>query len=345
MPITLSVLIDTYNHEKYIAAAINSVLQQRHLSDVLLDVVVVDDGSTDNTGEIVKSFGGEVRYYRKDNGGQASAFNYGIPLCWGEIICFLDGDDWWHPDKICMVLAAFLNNADLCAVGHSFIEVDEVGGSRFTNGPTAPIYLTFSTPKSVSLFHKYACCLGTSRLAIRHSAALSLLEVPTDLVFEADEYMFTLLPTLGEVVILPDILTYYRIHGANLFQDSRTAFLNHINDARTLKRASVYRCLSRDLPVELRRRGCDSSLIEPLMRPVHVQASRLKLIAHGGTRLENFKSEWRAAELFDRSTAKSRIILGVSLLLTLICSPRLYFRMRDAYANWLRRRAGSGCLN
>jgi glycosyltransferase involved in cell wall biosynthesis len=336
MPITLSVLIDTYNHEKYISSAINSVLRQRHLSDVLLDVVVVDDGSTDNTGAIVKSFGG-IRYYRKDNGGQASAFNYGIPLCHGEMIFFLDGDDWWHPDKISVVLAAFRNNANLCAVGHSFIEVDEVGGGRFTNGPTVSIYLTFSTPNSVSLFHKYACCLGTSRLAIRRSAALSLLEVPTDLVFEADEYMFTLLPTLGEVVILPDILTYYRIHGANLFQDSRIAILNHNNDARTLKRAGVYRCLSRELPVGLKKRGCDSSLIEPLMRPVHVQASRLKLIAHGGTRLENFKSEWRAAELFDRSTAKSRIILGMSLLLTLICSPRLYFRMRDAYANWLRR--------
>jgi glycosyltransferase involved in cell wall biosynthesis len=336
MPITLSVLIDTYNHEKYIAAAINSVLEQRNLRDVLLDIVVVDDGSTDNTGEIVKSFGG-IRYYRKDNGGQASAFNYGIPLCHGEMICFLDGDDWWHPDKISVVLAAFRNNANLCAVGHSFIEVDEVGGNRFTNGPTAPIYLTYSAPNSVFLFHKYACCLGTSRLAIRRSAALSLLEVPTDLVFEADEYMFTLLPTLGEVVILPDILTYYRIHGANLFQDSRKALLQYQSDPRTMKRASVYRCLSKELPVELRKRGCDGSVIEPLMRPVHVQASRLKLISHGGTRLENFKSEWRAAGLFERSTAKSRIVLGMSLLLTLICSPRLYFRMRQEYANWLRR--------
>jgi glycosyltransferase involved in cell wall biosynthesis len=337
MPTTLSVLIDTYNHEKYIAAAINSVLEQRHLSDVLLDIVVLDDGSTDNTGEIVQSFGDKIRYYRKDNGGQASAFNYGIPLCRGEIIFFLDGDDWWHPDKICVVLTAFLNNSNLCAVGHSFVEVDQVGGDRFTNGPTAAIYLTFSSARSVSLFHKYACCLGTSRLAIRRSAAFSLLEVPTDLVFEADEYMFTLLPTLGEVMILPDILTYYRIHGENLFQDSRIAILKYSSNRRTVKRATVYRCLSEKLPGELRKRGCDVSLLELLMRPVHVQAARLKLITEGGTRLENFKSEWRAAELFERSTAKSRIVLGMSLLLTLICSPRLYFRMRAAYANWLRR--------
>src|SRR5262245_53510314 len=104
MSLSVSVLIDTFNHEKYIAAAIRSVLSQGGVDVTALDVIVIDDGSTDRTGEIVQSFGEALRYYRKPNGGQASAFNFGIPLCRADIICFLDGDDWWHPRKLRMVL-------------------------------------------------------------------------------------------------------------------------------------------------------------------------------------------------------------------------------------------------
>src|SRR6478736_5172049 len=106
-PNSVSVLIDTYNHEKYIGTAIRSVLQQEELGDTALEIIVVDDGSTDRSEEVIRSFGKLVRYYYKPNGGQASAFNFGIPLCSGEIICFLDGDDWWHPKKVRTVLEAF----------------------------------------------------------------------------------------------------------------------------------------------------------------------------------------------------------------------------------------------
>src|SRR5437588_228384 len=104
---SVSVLIDTFNHEKYIEAAIGSVLQQENLGKATVEVIVVDDGSTDRTRELVHGFGNRVKYYFKPNGGQASAFNFGIPLCTGEIICFLDGDDWWHQRKVRTVLDAF----------------------------------------------------------------------------------------------------------------------------------------------------------------------------------------------------------------------------------------------
>jgi Glycosyl transferase family 2 len=332
----LSVLIDTYDHEKYIDVAIRSVLAQEGVGSAAIDIVVVDDGSTDRTEEIVRRFGSVVRYYRKANGGQASAFNSGIRLCEGDIICFLDGDDWWHRNKLKVVLNTFLENPAICGIGHGFWEVDEVSGSRIPNGPPGPIAIDFTSHSSISLFHKHGSCLGTSRLAMKRSAALALLDIPEPLVFEADEYMFTLLPTLGEVVILPEVLTYYRIHGANLFQDSRAVYLKYKNDARLLKRAAIYDCLSKQLPVELQRRGCNSSMIDPLLRPVHVQASRLKLMTSGGTPLENFRSEWRAAELLERASASSKIVLWISLALALVCPPRSYFKIRQAYSNLLR---------
>jgi len=338
MPLKLSILIDTYNHEKYIDAAIRSVLAQEGLGQTELDIIVVDDGSTDKTGEIVQSFVDKLRYYRKPNGGQASAFNFGIPLCQGDVICFLDGDDWWYPNKLRAVKEVFERNPAVCAVGHSFREADEVAGDSVIVGPATLINIDFSLPNSIDLFHKFCCCLGTSRLAMRRSAARAVLVIPQELVFEADEYMFTLLPCIGQVIILPDALTYYRIHGANLYQGSRSLAPTHKDNSRLWKRAAIYGCLAKQLPVELAKRGSDLLLINRLLGPVEVQASRLKLMTRGGTPLENFRSERRAAAVDERSDSlNSRIVLWMSLGLAIMLPPKCYFRIREIYSGLLRR--------
>src|SRR6202161_621004 len=100
-----SVLIDTYNHERFIEEAIVSVLEQDFPSSET-EILVVDDGSTDRTPEIVQKFAPRVRLIQKTNGGQASAFNAGIPEARGEIIAFLDGDDWWARNKLTVVMQA-----------------------------------------------------------------------------------------------------------------------------------------------------------------------------------------------------------------------------------------------
>jgi len=99
----VSVLIDTYNHERFIEKAVSSVLEQDFPASAR-EVIVIDDGSTDSTPEIVRKFEPQVRYLRKSNGGQASAFNAGIPECNGEVIAFLDGDDYWMPGKLSRVV-------------------------------------------------------------------------------------------------------------------------------------------------------------------------------------------------------------------------------------------------
>jgi len=90
----ISVLINTHNHEKFIEEAISSVLAQ-DFPFAEREILVVDDGSTDRTPEILRQFEPYVRILRKPNGGQASAFNHAIPQCRGELIFFLDGDDSW----------------------------------------------------------------------------------------------------------------------------------------------------------------------------------------------------------------------------------------------------------
>src|ERR1700745_2899703 len=98
-----TILIDTYNHERFIEEAIVSALEQ-DFPRAETDILVVDDGSTDRTPEIVRKFQPHVRLLQKTNGGQASAFNTGIPEARGEIVAFLDGDDWWVKEKVSTVV-------------------------------------------------------------------------------------------------------------------------------------------------------------------------------------------------------------------------------------------------
>ena len=93
----VSVIIPTYNRNNIISRAIDSVIKQTYDN---IEIIVVDDGSTDNTKQILRQFRGKVKYIYKINGGVSSARNKGIEEAKGELIAFLDSDDYWMPDKI-----------------------------------------------------------------------------------------------------------------------------------------------------------------------------------------------------------------------------------------------------
>jgi len=109
----VSVIIPVFNGEKYLREAIESVLGQTYPS---IEVIVVDDGSTDNSAGIAKSFAPQVRYIYKNNGGVSSALNRGIELSQGSFLAFLDADDLWKEDKLMRQMAVFDNNPDVDSV-------------------------------------------------------------------------------------------------------------------------------------------------------------------------------------------------------------------------------------
>src|ERR1700682_2411995 len=219
MILRVSVLIDTYNHERFIEQAITSVLEQ-DMSMAEVEIIVVDDGSTDRTPEIVRGFEPRVRVLRKLNGGQGSAFNAGIPECRGEIVAFLDGDDWWEKDKLRVVLQEFEANPKIGAVGNGLYEVNAEGQRLFVNTPVRAYRCSFRTAEESLWFWDLMSFLGTSRLAIRKAVLEKILPLPEDLVIEADEYLATLAVAISGAAIIPRPLTNYRYHPGNLFQYS-----------------------------------------------------------------------------------------------------------------------------
>ena len=96
MPSSVSVIIPAYNAADRVARAINRALAQ---TLPVLEIIVVDDGSADDTVQVASSFGSPVRVVSKPNGGPASARNLGASLARGEWLAMLDADDWWFPRK------------------------------------------------------------------------------------------------------------------------------------------------------------------------------------------------------------------------------------------------------
>ena len=207
----VTVLIDTYNYGCFIEEAIESVLSQEFPKE-RMEILVVDDGSTDDTADRVKKYGSKIQYFRKENGGQASAFNFGFSHSRGDIVCFLDADDYWLPNKLRRVVEAFengpagmvSNNYELSAPdldGNIKCNLNLVSGNVAQNLETLLRYENFPT----------------SCLAFRRETLNRLFPIPEAIRIQADAFFAFLAIFIAPVLALPETLTIYRIHSGNLY--------------------------------------------------------------------------------------------------------------------------------
>jgi glycosyltransferase involved in cell wall biosynthesis len=215
----VSILINNYNYGHYLPDAIDSAIAQTYPHK---EVIVVDDGSTDNSQDVIASYGEEIVSVLKENGGQASAFNAGFAVSRGEILFFLDADDLFVPDKVAKVTEVYERDA---AIGWSFHPQKLIDSNR---NPIVTIPTVLG--KSQQYDFRVAMKKGklnpflpswrlpaTSAFSFRRSLLQQILPMPEVIRITSDDYLKFSALSLSPGFILEQELSLQRIHGNNAF--------------------------------------------------------------------------------------------------------------------------------
>jgi len=212
-PVRVTVLVDAYNSGDFIEQAINSVLAQ-DFPPSEMEILVVDDGSVDDTADRVRRFGGRIQFFCKPNGGQASALNFGLARARGEIVAFLDGDDYWLPGKLRRIVTEFEKYPEVGMVYHNFFYKREPSPNHLpNNGLAGASGFLANSRKSLLCYDLYP----TLTLAFRRIVLERLLPVPESLIVQADAHLSACVVFVAPIVYINQPFAVHRIHEGNLW--------------------------------------------------------------------------------------------------------------------------------
>jgi glycosyltransferase involved in cell wall biosynthesis len=325
----LSVLIDTYNQERYIEQAVASALDQ-DFPPSEYEILVVDDGSTDRTPEIVRKFAPRVRLLRKKNGGQASAFNIGIPEAQGEIIAFLDGDDWFAPGKLSVVTEALGRNPGAAAAGHGYYEVGEDTQKFEMHVAPQTKLLHLGNAQEAREARLAAPFLHNAALTVRRETLKRVIPIPEILTFCAD-FPIAMASMARGLLLLDRALYYYRVHTKNLHGGVSPS--DPIATRRKCEMGDKMFCV---VDAVLRRQGVPAEAISTLIDEPWTITNRECLHRFGGSRLKTFRTEMRAFRWEHKSPSFAYSVFKYVAVgtATFAVSPRRFYELR----NWYGRR-------
>jgi glycosyltransferase involved in cell wall biosynthesis len=210
MPL-VSIIITSYNYGRFLKDTINSALNQTYKNT---EVIVVDDGSTDNSREIIASYGKLVTPVFKDNGGQASAFNAGFSVSKGDIIVFLDSDDVLCPNAVEEVVKLW--QPDISKVHYRLQCIDAQGNLLNTYCPPTGTSLPSGDLKAKFMKQGVYNTPPTSGNAFGRRFLRRVMPIPEDeWHLYTDAYLHLYAPIYGEIAAVQEPLGYYRVHGSN----------------------------------------------------------------------------------------------------------------------------------
>lgn len=208
----VSVLINNYNYARYLQTAIESALHQTYPH---CEILVVDDGSTDDSRQIIQSYGDCVIPILKPNGGQASALNAGFAASRGDLICLLDSDDVWLPTKVEQVVTALEAYPNAAVLYHRVQTVNQA--EQWWGKPWPPYPVIRGTiAEQVMRTGGWWPFPPSTGLSFTRSFLKQVIPIP-ELEYRlcADTYLADLAPFFGDVVGIEDALSLFRIHDAN----------------------------------------------------------------------------------------------------------------------------------
>lgn len=206
----VSIVIPAFNAAAFLSETLESALSQTYPN---IEIIVVDDGSTDNTRDIVaRCATSAVQYLHQSNAGVSAARNAGFRHSHGEFVCFMDADDWFYPENIAAKVSAMQHHASAALV-HAAVEV--------TDGALQPTghVMRGKSGKVLSDLLQYAppAIPCPSNALIRRSALEQVGLFDTQLSTSADYEMWLRLASAFDVIALPEVLVKYRVHAAGMF--------------------------------------------------------------------------------------------------------------------------------
>ncbi len=211
----VSILINNYNYGRFLPEAVDSALSQTY-KDV--EVVVVDDGSTDESRDLLAAYGSKVISVLKENGGQSSAFNAGFARSGGDLICFLDSDDIFAAKKVATIVKVFEAHPE---IGWCFDRVRKFDHTSGEQSALVPNWeegrvdvrrdMSAGTPPNMPTI--------TSGISIRREVLARILPMPEFIRITSDGYIKLSALALAEGWRIADEVTLQRIHGSNLYTD------------------------------------------------------------------------------------------------------------------------------
>ena len=206
----VSIVVTNYNYGRFVGQAIDSVLGQTYPN---VEVIVVDDGSTDDSREVITGYGNRIIPILKVNGGEGSAFNAGFAASSGDLVLFLDADDTLHPEALATVAAAWKPGV---AKVHFPLETTNAAGVPLgVRNPAEPLPSGDLKPQILRFgFHTTP---PNSAIAFSRTVLEQLMPIPeATWRLYADYYLIALAALLGPVVALDTCLGSYRVHDKNV---------------------------------------------------------------------------------------------------------------------------------
>jgi glycosyltransferase involved in cell wall biosynthesis len=212
----VSVLVANYNYARFLPEALGGLRQQSYER---IEVIVCDDGSTDDSLVVLRGLAAKdtrVRFVAKENGGVASALNAAFAESRGELVCLLDADDVFYPEKVARLVAFARSRPAAGLFLHGMDVVDEARSRLRRIDPSGSSSQGWIADDVLRRGGRWRG-VPASGLALRREVAARLFPLPdAELRSVADGYLLTLAPLLTEVAAFPDVLAVYRLHGHNL---------------------------------------------------------------------------------------------------------------------------------
>jgi len=217
----VSVIITNYNYEQYLSEAIESVLHQTYQH---FELIIVDDGSKDNSAEIINKYvllhPEKIKVVVKENGGQGSAFNAGYRIAIGEVIAFLDADDYWYENKLETIMKY-----------HQ--KYDGIQHNLMINNQFKYTFLENESTKMQLGLNEFGFMgtIPTTGLSFSRKVLEDIMPVPEqDYRICADLYIRAVFLLYNDILSIENPLGFYRVHDSNHWYNNKSVSEDYITN-------------------------------------------------------------------------------------------------------------------